>query len=146
MLHVYEFEIFQEEGLFVALPFCFEGGTQGETFEQACEMAAEWLQAECEQRALHDEAFPPQTFGNAPRNGGKTVIVAVNAGRETIAKVRASRAAEMLGVTRGRVSQMVSAGLLDSWKEDGTVWVTRASVQARLKDAPKPGRPKKTVA
>ncbi len=144
MLRIYEFEIFEEDGLFIALPFDFPGGTQGTTFENACEMAAEWLQSECEQRSMRGETFPAQSFGNCAKNGGRTVIVAVNAGKETIAKVRASRAAEMLGVTRGRVSQMVSAGLLDSWREDGIVWVTKSSIQARLDDAPKPGRPANT--
>ena len=63
-------------------------------------MAAEWLQGECEYQAIHDEPFPKQTFGNQPKNGGKVVIVAVNADKGTVRKVNASRAAETLGVTK----------------------------------------------
>ena len=88
-------------------------------FADACEMAAEWLQGECEYQAIHDEPFPKQTFGNQPKNGGKVVIVAVNADKGTVRKVNASRAAEMLGVTKGRVSQMVKANQLEAFRDGG---------------------------
>lgn len=51
MFYVYEFEVFEDEGWFLACPFDFLGGTQGETFAEACEMAADWLRVECEHRA-----------------------------------------------------------------------------------------------
>ena len=86
-------------------------------FADACETAAEWLQVECEYRAIHDEPFPKQTFGNQPKNGGKVVIVAVNADKGTVRKVNASCAAEMLGVTKGRVSQMVKANQLEAFRD-----------------------------
>lgn len=86
-------------------------------FADACEIAAEWLQVECEYRAIHDEPFPKQTFGNQPKNGGKVVIVAINADKDTVRKVNASRAAEMLGVTKGRVSQMVKANQLEAFRD-----------------------------
>lgn len=146
MLHVYEFEIIEEAGLFVALPYDFDGGTQGATFADACEMAAEWLQVECEYRAIHDEPFPKQTFGNEPKNGGKVVIVAVNADKDTVRKVNASRAAEILGVTKGRISQMVKANQLEAFRDGGTVWVTLDSIEARLAEKPKAGRPAKAQA
>ena len=103
-------------------------------FADACEMAAEWLQGECEYRAIHDEPFPKQTFGNQPKNGGK------------VRKVNASRAAEMLGVTKGRVSQMVKANQLEAFRDGGTVWVTLDSIEARLVEKPKAGRPAKAQA
>lgn len=78
MLHVHEFEIFQDEGLFLAFPYDMPGGTQGSTFTEACAMAIDLLQAECEHRAMHGLPFPEPTFGNEPRNGGKTVIIAAN--------------------------------------------------------------------
>lgn len=115
-------------------------------FADACEMAAEWLQGECEYRAIHDEPFPKQTFGNQPKNGGKVVIVAVNADKGTVRKVNASRAAEMLGVTKGRVSQMVKANQLEAFRDGGTVWVTLDSIEARLVEKPKAGRPAKAQA
>lgn len=43
-------------------------------FADACEMAAEWLQGECEYQAIHDEPFPKQTFGNQPKNGVRLLL------------------------------------------------------------------------
>ena len=94
---------------------------------------------------MHDKPLPEPSFGNEPKNGGKTVIVAVSAGKDTVRKVRAAQAAEMLGVTRGRVSQMISTGQLESFRERGTVWVTEDSIEARLAEQPKAGRPRKSV-
>ena len=145
MLHVYEFEVFQDGDMYLAFPFDMEGGTQGETLEEVCRMAADWLQAEMEYRAMNDENLPKATFGNKPVHGGQTLIVAVNAGKETVNKVSASDAARMLGVSPGRVTQMINAGLLQAFKEGHKTWVTVDSINARLDSAPKAGRPKKTA-
>ena len=148
MLHVYEFEVFQGEKYLLAFPYDMDGGTQGEDFRDACESAADWLQSEMEHRAMRGDPFPEPTFGNEPEHGGRTVIVAVNAGKDTIRKVSASKAAKMLGVTPGRVTQMVAAGKLDGFKDDDGVhsWITLDSVEARLAEQPKAGRPKKEKA
>ena len=58
MFHLYEFEVFMDEGWYLALPYDWEGGTQGKTFEEACEMAADWLRVMCEDCAMHDKEFP----------------------------------------------------------------------------------------
>lgn len=145
MLHVYEFEVFQDGDMYLAFPFDMEGGTQGETLEEVCRMATDWLQAEMEYRAMNDEELPEATFGNKPVHGGQTLIVAVNAGKETVNKVSASDAARMLGVSPGRVTQMINAGLLQAFKEGHKTWVTVDSINARLDSAPKAGRPKKTA-
>ena len=43
----------------------------------------------------------------------------------------------MLGVTKGRVSQMVKANQLEAFRDGGTVWVTLDSIEARLAEKPK---------
>lgn len=142
MLHVYEFELFEDEGKITAIPFDMDGGTCGKDFKDACEMAAAWLQTEMEHRAMHNLHFPEATFGNEPKEGGKVVIVAVNAGKDTVPKVTAAEAARMLGVTPGRVSQMVASEQLETFEEGGRRWVSKHSVDARLAEKPKAGRPK----
>lgn len=149
MMHVYEFEIFPSEksSMLVVLPFDLAGGTQGKDFAEACEMAADWLQTEMEHRAMHDLPFPEATFGNEPKHpGGQVVIMAVNAGTDTVKKMSASDAARKLGVTPGRVTQMVKANKLEGFKEGHKMWITEDSVNARLAEAPKAGRPKKATA
>lgn len=147
MLHVYEFEVFQaDDGWMLAFPFDMEGGTQGKDFKEACEMAADWLQGEMEHRAMAGLPFPEATFGNEPENGGKVVIVAVNAGLDTVETVSASEAAEELGVSRSRVSQMLKTGQLQGYPKGRATFVTRASLDARLAEKPTVGRPKKALA
>lgn len=145
MLYVYEFEIFESEGRVLACPYDMDGGTFGDDLRTACEMAADWLRTEAESRLIHDIDFPEPTFGNEPTHGGRNVIVAVDASKDTIRKVSASKAAKMLGVTPGRVSQMVSAGRLEAFKDDDGIhtWVTVDSIEARIAEAPRAGRPKK---
>ena len=146
MLHVYEFEVFDgDDGMLLAFPYDMEGGTQGEDFKEVCEMAADWLQAEMEHRAMHGLDFPEATFGNEPKNGGRNIIVAVSADVGTVAKVLPSEAARILGVTPGRVTQMVAAGQLEAFEDAGRTWVTVASVEARIAEAPKAGRPRKAT-
>lgn len=132
--------------MLLAFPYDMEGGTQGEDFNDVCRMAADWLQLEMEHRAMNDLPFPEATFDNSPRHkGGKNIVVAVNAGKDTVRRVTAAEAARRLGVTRGRISQMIDAGLLGTFELDGRTWVTEDSVNARLEDPPKAGRPKKAA-
>lgn len=145
MLHVYEFEVFKDGDFYLAFPFDMEGGTQGETFEEVCEMAVDWLKIDMEHRAMHEIPFPTSTFGNELQHGGERLVVAVEAGRDTVEKMTASEAARRLGVTPGRVSQMMKSCQLEGFKEGGTVWITKGSVDARLEEAPKAGRPRKKI-
>lgn len=146
MFHLYEFEVFEsDDGWFIAAPFDWDGATQGETLEEACVMAADWLRIMCEDAAIHDYELPEPTFGNEPLNGGRVLLVGIEAGLETVRKVGASEAARMLGVTPGRVTQMIEACLLEGWREGHRTWVTLDSVEARLAENPGAGRPRKDL-
>ena len=143
MHYIFEFEIYPDDGMYIAIPFELEGGTQGSTFEEACYMATDWLQTELEYRSMQNEPIPTTKLNHEPRFGGTVVMVSVKAGLDTIQKVSASDAARMLGVSPGRVTQMVHAGLLIAFKEGYHSWVTLDSVQARLAEQPHAGRPKR---
>lgn len=145
MLYLYEFELFEDEGSYLAFPFDMEGGTSGETLREACEMAYDWLKTECEARLINRVGFPEPTFGNEPAHGGEVFLVGVEASLESIPRVLPSEAARILGVTPGRVTQMVSANRLEAVEVEGRKWITRASIEARLAERPKAGRPKKQL-
>lgn len=81
-------------------------------------------------------------FGHEPQHGGKIISVAVSRKLNDIPAVTAVDAARMLGVSSARVSQLINAGLLDSWKDGTKRMVSKASIEARLADAPKAERPK----
>lgn len=145
MLHTYEMEIFPEEGGFVAEPFDMPGATEGDTFGEAEMMAADWLKTEMEHRDMNGIPFPSPTFGNTARHpGGRVVCFAVVAGRDTVEKVSASEAARRLNVTPARVTQMLVANQLAGWRDGPRTWVTVDSINARLAEHPRPGRPSRS--
>lgn len=142
---VYEFEIVPTEGGYVAIPYDLEGGTQGDSFQELCLMVADWLKVTIEDHELRGTPLPRATFGNAPRHGGTNMAFGVTAGRETIERVTVTEAARLLGVTPGRVSQMVASSQLEGWREGRNTYVTLDSVRARLAERPRAGRPRRAV-
>ncbi|MCL2807010.1 MAG: helix-turn-helix domain-containing protein [Coriobacteriia bacterium] len=146
MLYVYEFEVFESEGSLLAFPFDFGGGTQGDTEKEIAEMAADWLRVDIEHRLIHGIALPEATFGNKPKHGGRILLVAIEVSLDTIDAVAAHEAADMLGVSRGRITQMVSSGVLEGFRKGRDAYVTVDSIEARLADTPTAGRPRKELA
>lgn len=122
-------------------PFDFTGGTEGRTIGEAEFMAADWLKTMLDSMDIDGEKPPAPTFGNAPRHNGKVMCIGVTAGKDAIEKVTASEAARRLGVTPGRVTQMLDAGQLSGWREGHRTWVTLDSVKARIEEKPRSGRP-----
>ena len=142
MFYTYEFEVFESDGLLVAVPYDMDGGTQGEDWEDLGDMVSDWLRGEINYRLMQGKGLPPRTFGNSPRKGGTNIVVSVQAGLDTVERVTAADAARMLGVTPGRVSQMLSTGQLVGWRDGHSSYVTRDSLEARMKAGSKVGRPR----
>lgn len=146
MLFLCEFEIFKGEQMYVARPFGLLGATQGYDLRDACVMAHEWLQMEGEYRLMMGDDIPELPLGNEPKHGGRILLVGAEVSLEGIDTVKASEAAEMLGVSRSRVSQMLKTSLLLGYRDGRDTYVTRDSINARLAERPKAGRPKKKTA
>lgn len=146
MVNVYEFEVYESEGCRVVEPFDLEGGTEGRDERDAARMAVDWLKTFAEHCAMHGIEMPEPTFGNKPRHGGVVMLVAVEAGVETVPRVTPAEAARALGVTPSRVSQLMASGALEHFRWEGRTWVARHSLEARLAERPRPGRPKRTAA
>lgn len=139
----YEFEIWKGESQFIAQAFDMPVAiTQGDDLRDACLSAIDVLRELALDYLFAGTEMPASTFGNAPQHGGTVMIVATDVSLDDVPKVSAAEAARMLGVSRGRVTHMISAGLLDGWRDGRNTFVTLASVNARLADDPKPGRPK----
>ncbi len=144
MMYVYELEISSaEEGGYLVTSFDMEGATSGATLQEAYQYGADWLRAHLEHCEMHQLPVPAATYGNAPRNGGTVAVFVVIAGIETIPRVSLAEAARRLGVTPGRITQMLANNLLESFEADGRKWITVHSIEARLAEQPKAGRPKK---
>lgn len=143
MQYTYEFELWRGEKEWCIAPFGIPGATQGSDVEDACESAADLLRETIQDYLLHGKTPPAPSFDNKLEHEGVRTIVSVEADLSTIEKVSASKAAEILGVTPGRITAMVDSGLLDGWKDGRNSWITQASVDARLASPRPAGRPKK---
>lgn len=146
MLFLCEFEIFKSETMYVAVPCGLDGATQGYDLADASFMAYDWLRMMGEDMLMRGQELPKLPLGNSPQEGGRMLLVGVDVSLDTINKVTASEAAEMLGVSRSRVSQMLKVHLLDGYKDGRDTYITIDSVNARLEERPKAGRPKKSKA
>ena len=143
----YEFEMYRGEEQWIIeaydFPLCI---TQGEDAEDACESAADLLREFMHDAMMGGSELPPSTFGHEPENGGVNVIVSVDTTLDAVRKVSASEAARMLGVGRSRVTAMLESKRLDGWRDGRNTWVALDSVEARLAEQPKAGRPRKSLA
>ena len=144
--YMYEFEIFESEGMWCALPIGLDGGTCGDTRQEAIEAAVEWLEILTEDAAIWDKELPNPIFGAPLEHSGERVVVTVHAGKELVDTMTASQAAKILGVSRPRVSQMLKSKTLEGWRDGRNTLITRDSVIARLQDPKTKGKsPKKSL-
>lgn len=147
-MYVCEFELVQDGEFILCWPF-FPGradGTQGEDFDDAVEMSADWLKTIVLDYLMRGEEVPRLPLGNDPQRGGGIVTVAVDASLSDVPAVTAAEAAGLLGVSTARVTQLAKAGALDSWKVGRTRMVSLESVRLRLAEERKAGRPKRELA
>lgn len=148
MTYVWEFEFFDSDGVVNAVP-CGSlggGGTFGSDLNDAVESAADFLACMVDDHLMGGIELPTPDFEHEPQHGGKIIAVAVSRELADIPAITAADAARMLGVSSARVSQLINAGQLDSWKDSSKRMVSRDSIEARLADAPKTGRPKEMPA
>lgn len=147
-MYVCEFEfVTDEDGWILCWPF-WPGrvdGTQGEGFDDAVEMAADWMRGMLLDYLARGEVIPKFPMGNAPRRGGGIVTLAVQASIEDVPAVTAKEAAGLLGVSNARVSQMCKARQLDSWTVGRTRMVSLESIELRLAEERKAGRPRREL-
>ena len=147
-MHICEFEFVEDGGWFLCWPF-WPGrcdGTQGETLDDALEMSADWFKTMVLDCLMRGKEIPRFALGNTPRRGGRIVAIAVDASLSEVPAVTEKEAAERLGISHARVSQLCRSKMLDSWKVGRTRMVSVESIEMRLASAPCAGRPKRALA
>ena len=118
---------------FPDLPGCF---TEGDGYMEAVEMAADAARTYMASLMLHGEAA----------EGCESVHVFFETDESYIVRgevMSAAQAARELGVSAGRVTHMIDAGLLDGYRSGRRTFVTRESVDKRKDDPRGAGRPRK---
>lgn len=125
-----------DEGMFCGyVPDCPECQVRTFSFEEAigqlCDALEEALSA-----ALCDGIEPPAaTFGHKVYYGFFSVALCVHADDSANYQVvSAAQAADMLGVSRPRVSALLKSGQLDGYREGRNSWVYARSIKRRLAD------------
>ncbi len=126
------------------LPGCY---SCGDDFNDAAMMAADAAKTYVASLLAHGEEVPPATRRETP-SGSNSIYVFFEADPSWVVTgevISAAEAARQLGVTSGRVSQMISKGVLDGYRDGRRTYVSVASVEARKAEAPRAGRPRKTA-
>jgi len=142
--YLYEVELRpDEDGYSVRVPDLDGCFTQGSTVHEALSMAADALMTYVAALLENGNAIPEPTFGHTEPIGGKVVALSFETDADyVIDAVSPAEAAVMLGVSRGRVSQMMRDGILDVYEHAGERKIDLVSINARLASPHNPGRPR----
>lgn len=141
---IYEVILTPDDGGYVVtvpdLPGC---ATEGDTVTEAVEMAVDALKTYVAALLQDKEDIPEATFGHKAPKGGMAIAVSFETdGDYLFDAVSPTVAADMLGVSRGRVSQMIKAGQLRASKAGSSILVDIETVRHRMQINPKSGRPR----
>lgn len=124
------------------LPGCC---TCGGDFMDAAAMAADVGKTYVASLLLHGETVPQATRREVP-DGCEELYVFFETGESCIVQgdvMSAAQAAREIGVSAGRITHMLNAGLLDGYRSGRNTYITVESVERR-KAAPRAaGRPRK---
>lgn len=141
MTYTYEGRIERVDGDWLVTFPQFDGTFGGGgSIRKACEAAAEALRLRIASMVDAGERLPRARFSDPPQ-----LVFAVDVDDryiEATKTVSAKEAAEMLGVSKGRVSTLVKEGKLRTVLVDGRSRIAIESVNDRLANPPAPHRPK----
>ncbi|MCL2529032.1 MAG: type II toxin-antitoxin system HicB family antitoxin [Coriobacteriia bacterium] len=145
-MYIYEATITKEDGYYYA-EFADIGAAyaDGATFEEAVKAAAETLKLVLAEHLDTGLQLPRPTF-QLSSDVAMRVAIAVDVTQEFIEQskcVPASEAARMLGLSKGRISNMINSGVLQAVPYGNDRLVTLASINDRLKNPRGAGRPRK---
>ena len=124
------------------LPGCFG---QGETFLEAVTSAANGIETHLAALVEYGRKIPEATCIRS--DSGDVVYVCADDSSVCLGEpiMTAADAARQLGVTPGRVSQLITAGKLVAERMAGGTWVAVSSVEEYSRSTRSPGRPKKAA-
>jgi predicted RNase H-like HicB family nuclease len=121
--------------------------TFGKGVVEALNMADDALKTFVAVLLKYGDTVPEPTFGHKAPKGGMVVALSFDTDVSYLMdEVSPSKAAEMLGVSRSRVSHMIRDGVLHASTVAGETRVTLESVNAYQESPRRAGRPRKELA
>ncbi|WP_294439459.1 type II toxin-antitoxin system HicB family antitoxin [uncultured Slackia sp.] len=127
---------------FPTLPGCF---TDGDDYHDAAYMAADAAKTWVASHLKHGEPVPEYCREEAPE-GSERLCVFFEVDESYIVNgpvVSAAQAARELGVSAGRITHMIDAGLLEGYRNGRRTYVTESSIAVRKASPRGAGRPRK---
>jgi predicted RNase H-like HicB family nuclease len=117
----------------------------GETFADAVHKGSIELNKAVGEKLNKSTTLPESDLEAEAPEGAERVFISVDALPSSVSLLlTASDASTILGVTRSRISNMLRAGILEEGHRDGrSTVITLNSVNERLLNPRRPGRPKK---
>ena len=146
MQYIYEAVITPHgEGFQASFPGWDGLTAEGEDFADVARNATAALQQAANDALEKRQALPECAFDAEVPEGGRSIIISIDALPSSVSLLLTARdASAVLGVTRSRISNMLRAGILEQGHRDGrSTVITLRSVNNRLANPRKPGRPKK---
>lgn len=121
----------------VDLPECY---TDGDSFEDAIDMAAEAMELVIESYIDNGRSLPKPSLEYEPKKGERIAYVSCDIdGNNRLVSSRS--AASLLGVSDARVRQLVKSGKLEAKKQGRDNYIYLWSVRDRLNSPRVAGRP-----
>lgn len=145
VLYTYGADLIEEDdGYSVVVPAFPGTAASGDTMKEACENAAGCLQLVIAEYVAGKRTLPEASFDAKP-----DIVLCVEVTDRLIEEsdyMTVTEAADELGVSPGRVSQLITKGQLDSFQRPGGQrMVSVASVAERKANPPAANRPKKRI-
>ncbi len=137
----------EEGGYSVRFPDLDGCYTCGDDFMDAIAMAADAAKTFIATLMKYGDPIPAPAMHDTP-DGDKTVWISFETDPSYIVEgnvVSAAQAARELGVSAGRITHMLDAGLLDGYRNGRRTYVTEESIRARMAAPRSAGRPKKAA-
>ncbi|WP_172135426.1 type II toxin-antitoxin system HicB family antitoxin [Adlercreutzia sp. ZJ473] len=125
------------------LPGCV---SEGDTINEAASMMADAMKTYVASLLLHGDEVPVSHIGHEADDGEIVIAVFFETDESYVIRgkvVSAAQAARDLGVSAGRVTHMIDAGLLDGYRSGRRTYVSVESIKKRKADPRSAGRPRK---
>ena len=144
----YEAELEKDElgGYYASFPEIEGAFTDGDNLEHTVEMAAEVLELVLGGMIDEGKALPKAVFRGSSGDIIR-IAISVEITPEDIERMKCltvTEAAEYLAVSKGRISQMLDAGILETVSFGNDRLVTIASINERKRNPKRAGRPRKS--
>lgn len=148
MRYVYEIIISPDDGMYSMeapdLAGCF---TWGNSVEEVLKKALDALETHIGAYLAGGEEVPPATFGHKAGTDDVLAVISFEATAASVGAphIAARHAAERLGISKGRVSQLLSSGRLEGYRDGREFMVSVASLDRFEASRRGAGRPRKVV-